>query len=65
MDFSHAILTEQEAATLQEQFPRVVSMSMGAEAVLPLLERLELDPLAERLHVGSGRDFRAGGARRP
>ena len=51
MDFSHAILTEQEAATLQEQFPGVVSMSMGAEAVLPLLERLELDPLAERLHV--------------
>mgnify|MGYP000536556939 CR=1 FL=1 len=51
MDFSNAILTEQRAEELQERYPGVAEMSMGAEAALSVLARLELGGLSESLHV--------------
>ena len=51
MDFSNAILTEQRAEELQERYPGVADLSMGAEAALSILARLELDGLSEGLHV--------------
>ncbi|MEE9278350.1 MAG: DNA-directed RNA polymerase subunit beta', partial [Dehalococcoidia bacterium] len=49
MDFNSAVLTEQRAAELQERYPGVLRMGMGAEAVLPLLDRIDLDQLSRTL----------------
>ena len=49
MDFSEAIITEQRAAELQERYPGVVQVGMGAEAIMPILERIELEALSEEL----------------
>ena len=51
LDFSGAVLTEQRAQELQERYPGVVVAGMGAEAVLQLLDRVELNQLAERLQT--------------
>ena len=51
MDYSGAIITEQRAAELQERYPGVVRMGMGAEAVLELLKRVDLNVLSERLQA--------------
>ena len=49
MDFSNAIITEQRAAELQERYPGVVQVGMGAEAIIPILEKLELESLSVEL----------------
>ena len=49
MDFSEAIITEQRAAELQERYPGVVQVGMGAEAVVPILEKIELESLSQEL----------------
>ena len=51
MNFSGAVITEQRGAELQERYPGVVQIGMGGEAVLSLLQRVELDGLSERLQV--------------
>ena len=50
-DFGAAVLTEQRAHELQDRYPGVVAVGMGAEALLTVLERLELDGLSARLLV--------------
>ena len=51
LDFSDAILTEQRADELRERYPGVIHVGMGAEAVLGILERIDLDELSSRLQV--------------
>jgi len=51
MDFSDAIISEQRAAELQERYPGVVQVGMGAEAIIPILEKIELGSLSEELQV--------------
>ena len=48
-DFDKAILGEQRAEQLMEQYPGVVRCEMGAEAILSLINRIDLDATAERL----------------
>ena len=50
-DFDRAILTEQRAEELMERYPGVVRCEMGAEAILSLVSRMDLDALAETLKV--------------
>jgi len=45
------VLTEQEHAELQERFGLVFHSGMGAESVLEILERLDLDVLRQKLQV--------------
>ncbi len=49
MDFTNAVISEERAAELQERYPGVISMGMGAEAVLPVLERVQLPELSVAL----------------
>ena len=48
-NFEAAILPEQRAEELMEQYPGVVRCEMGAEAVLSLIARMDLDAIAETL----------------
>ena len=48
-NFDAAILSEQRAEELMEQYPGVVRCEMGAEAILSLISRIDLDALAETL----------------
>ena len=48
-NFEAAILSEQRAEELMEQYPGVVRCEMGAEAVLSLIARMDLDAIAETL----------------
>ena len=48
-DFDAAILTEQRAEELMEQYPGVVRCEMGAEAILSLISRMDLSATAEQL----------------
>ena len=47
---SLSVLTEAEYREYEERFGLVFKASMGAESVLSILERIELDKLSERLH---------------
>ena len=51
MDFSNAIVTEQRAEDLQERYPGVAELAMGAEAALSILDRIDLDTVSAQLHV--------------
>ena len=51
LDFSDAILTEQRADELRERYPGVIHVGMGAEAMLGILERIDLNELSSRLQV--------------
>ena len=53
-NFDAAILTEQRAEELMELYPGVVRCEMGAEAVLSLIQRMDLDALAETLKAEMG-----------
>ncbi len=44
-------LTESEYRSLSEQYGRMFDAGMGAEAVKKIIEQLDLDDLAQRLHV--------------
>ncbi|HEX2194441.1 MAG TPA: DNA-directed RNA polymerase subunit beta', partial [Candidatus Limnocylindria bacterium] len=44
-------LTETEFRTLSEQYGRLFEAGMGAEAVKRIIEQLDLDDLAQKLHV--------------
>jgi len=44
-------LTETEYRTLSEQYGRLFDAGMGAEAVKRIIEQLDLDDLAQKLHV--------------
>ncbi|HKO32320.1 MAG TPA: DNA-directed RNA polymerase subunit beta' [Candidatus Limnocylindria bacterium] len=44
-------LTESEYRNLSEQYGRMFDAGMGAEAVKKIIEQLDLDDLAQRLHV--------------
>src|SRR5690606_1434621 len=44
------VLTEAEYRDYEERFGLVFKAGMGAEAVLAILERIDLDGLSERLH---------------
>jgi DNA-directed RNA polymerase subunit beta' len=44
-------LTESEYRMLSEQYGRMFDAGMGAEAVKKIIEQLDLDDLAQRLHV--------------
>ena len=48
-DFDKAILSEQRAEQLMEQYPGVVRCEMGAEAILSLISRMDLEATAEAL----------------
>ncbi len=48
-DFDAAILAEQRAEELMEKYPGVVRCEMGAEAILELVSRMNLDEIAEQL----------------
>ena len=48
-DFDKAILSEQRAEQLMEQYPGVVRCEMGAEAILSLISRMDLNATAEQL----------------
>ena len=48
-DYASAVITEQRAAELQDRYPGVVTMGMGAEAVVPLLEKIDLEELSVSL----------------
>ncbi len=50
-DFDAAILPEQRAEELMEKYPGVVRCEMGAEAILSLVSRLDLDATGERLKI--------------
>jgi DNA-directed RNA polymerase subunit beta' len=45
------ILAEQTLRDIQDRYPALVKAGMGAEAVLQVLERVELDPLAVKLRT--------------
>ena len=45
------VLTEQEHAELEERFGLVFTSGMGAESILEILDRMDLDELRERLQV--------------
>ncbi len=49
LDFSAAVLTEQRAVELRERYPGVIHVGMGAEALLSILDRIDLDELSTRL----------------
>ena len=44
-------LTESEYRSLSEQYGRLFEAGMGAEAIKKIIEQLDLDELAQRLHV--------------
>ncbi len=44
-------LTESEFRSLSEQYGRLFDAGMGAEAIKKIIEQLDLDDLAQRLHV--------------
>ena len=48
-DFDAAILSEQRAEALMEQYPGVVRCEMGAEAILSLISRMDLVATGEQL----------------
>ncbi len=50
-NFDAAILPEQRAEELMERYPGVVRCEMGAEAILSLVSRMDLDATAEQLKV--------------
>ncbi len=50
-NFDAAILPEQRAEELMERYPGVVRCEMGAEAILALVSRMDLDATAEQLKV--------------
>ncbi len=50
-NFDAAILPEQRAEELMEKYPGVVRCEMGAEAILALVSRLDLDATAEQLKI--------------
>ena len=50
-NFDAAILPEQRAEELMERYPGVVRCEMGAEAILALVSRMDLDATAEELKV--------------
>ena len=50
-NFDAAILPEQRAEELMERYPGVVRCEMGAEAVLALVSRMDLDATAEELKI--------------
>ena len=50
-NFDAAILPEQRAEELMERYPGVVRCEMGAEAILSLVSRMDLDATAEELKV--------------
>ena len=50
-NFDAAILPEQRAEELMERYPGVVRCEMGAEAILALVSRMDLDATAEDLKV--------------
>ena len=50
-DFDAAILSEQRAEELMERYPGVVRCEMGAEAILSLISRIDLDSIAETLKL--------------
>ncbi len=49
LDFSEAVLTEQRAEELRERYPGVIQVGMGAEALLSILDRIDLEELSARL----------------
>ena len=49
LDFSEAVLTEQRAEELRERYPGVIHVGMGAEALLSILDRIDLEELSVRL----------------
>ena len=51
MDFSDAVISEQRAAELQERYPGVVQVGMGAESIIPILDKIELESLSEELQT--------------
>ena len=51
MDFSNAIITEQRAEELMERYPGVAEMGMGAESVLSILKRVDLESVCKGLHI--------------
>ena len=51
MDFSNAIFTEQRAEELMERYPGVAEMGMGAESVLSILKRVDLESVCKGLHI--------------
>ena len=50
-NFDAAILPEQRAEELMERYPGVVRCEMGAEAILSLVSRMDLDATAEELKI--------------
>ena len=50
-NFDAAILNEQDAERLMEKYPGVVRCEMGAEAILSLVSRMDLDATAEQLKI--------------
>ncbi|MXX79695.1 MAG: DNA-directed RNA polymerase subunit beta' [Chloroflexi bacterium] len=50
-DFDAAIRTEQVAEELMQKYPSVVRVEMGAEAILSLVSRMDLDATAEQLKL--------------
>ena len=50
-NFDAAILPEQRAEELMERYPGVVRCEMGAEAILSLVSRMDLDAITEELKV--------------
>ncbi len=48
-DFDSAILSEQRAEELMQSYPGVVRCDMGAEAILELISRMNLDQIVEEL----------------
>ena len=50
-NFDAAILPEQRAEELMERYPGVVRCEMGAEAILALVSRMDLDATAEELKI--------------
>ncbi len=49
LDFTGAVLTEQRADELLARYPGVIRVGMGAESLLSVLERIDLDTLSERM----------------
>ena len=50
-NFDAAIETEQRAEELMQNYPSVVRFEMGAEAILSLVSRMDLDATAEQLKL--------------
>ena len=54
LDFSEAVLTEQRAEELRERYPGVIQVGMGAEALLGILDRIDLEEAQRTLAEQSG-----------